>query len=50
MYQGSTEYPSLHLTVTDNFRYWKDKLVLDDTEEAILKIAAWLRKHTEGNS
>jgi len=48
MYQGQTEYPSLHIMITDNPRYQEGKLCLDDTEGAIIKITAWLEKNAEG--
>ena len=34
--------------ITDNPRFQEGKLMFDDTEGAILKIAAWLQKNAEG--
>ena len=50
MYQGSTEYPSLHIMITDNPRYQDGKLCLESTEEAILKFSAWLQKNAVENN
>jgi len=50
MHQGTTEYPSLHIMVTDNPRFQDGKLCIENIEEAIMKISSWLRKNSEGHS
>jgi hypothetical protein len=49
MYQGQTEYPSLHLMVTDNYRFQEGKLVITDLDAVMQKVAAWLHKNLEGS-
>jgi hypothetical protein len=50
MYQGNTEYPSLHIMITDNPRFQDGKLCVEDTEGAILKVTSWLHKNLEGRN
>jgi len=50
MYQGTTEYPSLHLMITDNPRFQEGKLCLESTEDAILKISTWLNRKLENDN
>jgi hypothetical protein len=48
MYQGQTEYPSLHITITDNPQFHSGRLCVDSVEETIEKVSAWLKKNLEG--
>jgi len=48
MYQGHTEYPSLHITITDNPQFHSGRLCVDSVEETIEKVSAWLKKNLEG--
>jgi hypothetical protein len=50
MYQGSTEYPSLHLMVTDNLHFQAGKLVCPDIDAAMKRVEFWLRKNFEGTN
>ena len=45
VYQTKPEYPSIHVMVTDNPRYWKERITLDTVEEAIERIRQWLERN-----
>lgn len=47
MYQSDTEYPSLHIIVTGNSRYWKDRFVCETVEGAVTRITLWLERKME---
>lgn len=42
LYQSGGEYPSLHVMVTDNERYYSDRKLYDDAESAAAAIKKWL--------
>lgn len=42
IYQGTTDYPSLHVMVTNNERYLEGRIVLTDVEEAVTRFRKWL--------
>lgn len=44
MYQSQAPYPSLHIMVTSNARFFEERFVLEDIPAAMNKIEAWLRK------
>ena len=44
VYQTKPEYPSLHIMVTDNARYFEKRIVLDTVDEAIERIRQWLER------
>jgi hypothetical protein len=44
IYQSINEYPSLHVMVTKNARYLKERMVCSTVEEAMTKIEDWLRR------
>lgn len=50
IYQGATEYPTLHICVSDNPRYWEDRLIVSTVEDAVAKIEQWLRKKMTDDS
>ena len=50
MYQGTTEYPSLHIMVTDNLNFQVGKLVCVDIDAALKKVSTWLHKSMEGSN
>jgi len=47
LWQGSGEYPSLHLTISDNPKYWEGNLTMTDVSEVMGKVEAWLKKKME---
>jgi hypothetical protein len=44
VYQTKPEYPSLHIMVTDNPRYWEERTTLDTVEEATERVRQWLER------
>jgi hypothetical protein len=46
IYQSLNEYPSLHIIVSPNERYWKERWTSTDVEEAMKKVRAWLERNT----
>ena len=47
LWQGGGEYPSLHITISDNPKYWEGNLTMTDVSEVMGKVEAWLKKKME---